>query len=79
MAASDWHDEDIDRALTDREDRREWENLGERIILFLLGAGVIIAVLFWGASWLDGQFGWNLTGGLKDLIGGILASFKTPA
>lgn len=77
--ATDWRDEDIDRALTEREDRREWENLGERLILFALGAALVIAALFWGASWIDSQLGWNLTGGLKDLIGSVVSNFKPGA
>lgn len=77
--AGGWQDEEIDRALSDHEERREWENLGERIILFLVGAAVVMFLLFAAASWLDGQFGWNLTGWLKDLIGGVLANFKNPA
>lgn len=77
--ANNWQDEEIDRALTEREDRREWENLGERLILLALGVAVVIAVLFWGASWIDGQLGWNLTGGLKDLIGSIVSNFKPSA
>lgn len=76
MAAPDWNDDDIDRALNDREDRRGWEDLGEKLILFAIGTAVVIGLLFWGAAWVDGQLGWNLTGGLKDLLGSIFANFK---
>ena len=72
-----YNDDDRRREMRDYEDSREWDDLIETVVKFALGAFVIVAVLFFAASWVDGQFGWNLTGWLKDFFGDLMASVKS--
>lgn len=72
-----YNEDDRRREMRDYEDSREWDDLIETVVKFVLGAFVIVAVVFFAASWADGQFGWNLTGWLKGFFSDLMASFKS--
>lgn len=69
-------DEDRRRVYRDMEESKEWERVWDTLILTVIGVAVAGGLLFAGASWADGQFGWNLTGWLHAWIDGIVSGLK---
>lgn len=69
-------EEDRRRAYKDRLEEKEWEDIIETLVKIVLSVVVIGALAYGGASWLDGQFGWNLTGWLKTFVGELIAGLK---
>lgn len=64
-----WDDYEMERRMEEAEDRQRHTGPYDDLLIMGFGAVVVIALIFGGLSWLDGQFGWGTVEWLKGLIG----------